>query len=653
MNVFIGDIETLRSMFLLVVYTPKEDKWEEFEVSRRKNDLDRMVNWFYNHSSYYWVSYNGLRFDSQVVEWIIRNYEWWHNDSVDDVIKKIYQKAQDVIDDANYELFPEYREEHLTVKQVDLFKVLHLDNKHRRIGLKSIEFQLDMENIEEMPIHHSVEYMTDEQLEVTVKYCINDVLTTYHLYLLTRGDTTHPLYKGDDKIQLRFDIQEEFGIYCLNYSDSKIGDEIVKKYYCEQKKISYDSLPKKGFFRKKVDAKNCIAKYIDFKTPQLQQFLKTLKKKSFSMADEFKETIHFYGNEYSFMKGGLHTKQNAKAYYAEEGKLIIDFDVASFYPAIIINNEQYPHHLGREFLVGYKKMFEKRIALKPLSKTNKKIKGIVNALKLSVNSVYGKSSDVQSWLYDRQLTLFTTLTGELSLMMLIEAYELAGIHVISANTDGVTLFTDESNVPTIEQINDWWMCLTQYELERTDYSFIVFSTVNDYIALKTDGEVKKKGDMITDFEVYKNKSARIVPIALEEYFINNIPVEQTINSHKNIYDFCIRQKASRDFHYEGINKLTGERSIYNKLIRYYVAKDGLKLFKIKNPECTTNAPQSSQIEAGEWVCHVCNFLPKDAPMDNIDYSYYIQKANEIIYKIDTGGKKLSNKKIDENQLSLW
>ena len=115
------------------------------------------------------------------------------------------------------------------------------------------------------------------------------------------------------------------------------------------------------------------------------------------------------------------------------------FRSSSYYPAIIINNGRYPAHLGKEFLSGYRKMFEKRLELKPQAKKDKRIAGIVGALKLAVNSVYGKSSDIQSWIYDRQLTMFTTITGELSLLMLIEKYELAGIHVISANTDGVTI----------------------------------------------------------------------------------------------------------------------------------------------------------------------------------------------------------------------
>jgi hypothetical protein len=295
-------------------------------------------------------------------------------------------------------------------------------------------------------------------------------------------------------------------------------------------------------------------------------------------------------------------------------------------------------------------MFDKRLELKPLAKKDKKIKGIVGALKLAVNSVYGKSSDMQSWIYDRQLTMFTTITGELSLLMLIEAYELANIHVISANTDGVTILVKNASFDTMNEINKWWMELTSYELERTDYQKIIFSTVNDYLAIKTDGEIKKKGDFLTDFELHKNKSARIVPIALDQYYTNAIPVDETIRNHTNIYDFALRQKASRNFHYEGISK--GITTIYNKLIRYYVSKTGEKLLKVKNPDCDTNAADVSQVEAGDWVMHVCNKLSKDHPLDNINYDYYIEKANRIIEKIQFAGRKRKII-INPNQTSLF
>jgi hypothetical protein len=650
-NVIIYDIETMQELFLIVCMVPGK-AGKSFQVSRWKNQLDAFVRYTEANPGAYWVGYNNLRFDSQVVEWILRNYDNWHELSNLEICAKIAQKAADVIHDANYDVFPEYREHELTLKQIDLFKIHHYDNKNRMVSLKRLEFEMDLENIEEMPIHHTKTNMTKEEIELTIDYCFNDVDATYEFYKVTLGETDHPLYKGNNQIELRQDIFEEFGIPCLNYSDSKIGDEMIKKYYCSEKGIEYKELPRKGYFRKNIDLKNCIAKYVVFQTPELSDFLKRIKKTQLGLQDDFKEELHFYGNVYSFMKGGLHTENKPKVFEADEEYEIIDWDVSSYYPAIIINNGQFPAHLGKEFLRGYKQMFDKRLELKPLAKKDRKIKGIVGALKLAVNSVYGKSSDMQSWIFDRQLTMFTTITGELSLMMLIEQYELNGIQVISANTDGVTIRIKKELIPLMHKLNDWWCEITQYELERTDYSKIIFSTVNDYLATMTNGEIKKKGDFLTDFELHKNKSARVVPIALEHYFVHGTPVEHTIRNHTNLYDFCIRQKASRSFHYEGTNRSTGETTVYNKLIRYYVSNTGDKIFKVKNPECQTRAAAISQVEAGEWVCKVCNFLPKNASVDNVNYDYYIEKANRIVTKIKTEGKRIKTVFIP-NQLNLF
>jgi hypothetical protein len=652
-NVILYDIETMKEFFLVGAYVPKTGVYYEFSINKWENQIDSFIKFTEQHSDHYWVGYNNLRFDSQVVEWVMRNHENWHELSGLEITAKIHQKSQDVIDDANHDVFPEYRETDLSLKQIDLFRIHHFDNKNRRVSLKRLEFEMDLENIEEMPIHHSKTDLTREEVVITQQYCQNDVWATYQFYLVTIGETDHPLYKGNNQIELRQDIEAEFGIPCLNYSDSKIGDEMIKKFYCQEKNLDYKDLPKKGKFKKSISVRSCIADYVAFQTPELNSFLQRIKKMSLGLQDDFKEEVHFYDNVYSFMKGGLHTENKPEIFEADDEYLIIDWDVSSYYPAIIINNGRYPSHLGKEFLRGYTTMFEKRLELKPLAKKDKKIKGIVGALKLAVNSVYGKSSDMQSWIYDRQLTMFTTITGELSLMMLIEQYELRGIHVISANTDGVTIRIKKDHVELMTAINEWWCNLTGYELERTDYQKIIFSTVNDYLAIKTDGEVKKKGDFVTDFELHKNKSARIVPLALEQYFLNDIPVEHTIRNHTNIFDFCIRQKASKDFHYEGWNRARGEKTVYNKLIRYYVSNTGEKLLKVKNADSDSTAPDVSQVEAGEWVCTVCNYLKKDDhPMGGINLDYYCEKAERIIRKIQTKGKK-SKINVNPNQLSLW
>ena len=697
MQIVIYDIETLLECFLVGTYIPGEG-YRSFRLTKWNNELDGFINFLNSHSDYYFVGYNNIGFDAQVIEWIYRNYESWHNLENLEICKIISQKAQDIIHDRNYNVFPEYRESDFSFKQIDLFKINHYDNKNRMVSLKRLEFEMDLENIEEMPIHHLKENMSKEDIEETDSYCKNDVIATYEFYKVTTGQTEHPLYKENDQLELRKNIEEEFGISCLNYSDSKIGDEIIKKYYCEEKGIKYQELPKKGTFRKYIAVKNCIAPYVTFRTKELNAFLKRIRQINLGMKDDFKEKIVFYGNTYSFMKGGLHSENRPEIFEADNEYEIIDWDVSSMYPATIINNGRYPAHLGKEFLSGYKKMFEKRLHLKPLAKNDKKIAGIVGALKLAVNSAYGKTSDMQSWLYDRLVTMFTTITGELSLMMLIEKYELSGIHVISANTDGVTVKIKKTHIDKMHEINKWWCETTQYELERTDYSKIIFSTVNDYLAIKTDGKLKFKGDFLIDFELHKNKSAKIVPIALKKYFVDGIPVEETIKNHKNIYDFAIRQKASKDFHYEGVilnigepnnkyiqekiksewketdnfwknnnyeedfsydemikqiitewKRLSGKTNVYHKLIRYYVSNTGEKIFKIKNPECDTNAAPISQVEAGDWLCTVCNYLSKDHSLHNINYSYYIEKANKLIEKILTNGVK---RKINTNPNQL-
>jgi hypothetical protein len=650
--VIITDIETMKEYFLCVCYDPQKEEWHNFEVSRWKNTLDKMILYFEEKKDHYFVTYNGLRFDSQVIEYIIRTSDQWHELSGLEICSIIAQIATDTIHDSNYGVLPRYRESELSFNILDLFEIHHYSNKNRMVSLKRLEFEMDLENIEEMPIHHSKTDMSTVELLQTVEYCVNDVQATYQFYLITIGKTDHPLYKGENRIELRQDIQEEFGIPCLNYSDSKIGDEMIKKYYCQEKNITYNELPKKGFFRKEIIVKRCIADYVAFQTPELTEFLNRIKKMKLGIQDDFKEEIHFYDNVYSFMKGGIHTENKPKVFEADDEYEIIDYDVSSMYPATIINGKKYPHHLGKEFLIGYKKMFEERLRLKPLAKKDKKIKAIVGAYKLSLNSCYGKTSDMQSWLYDRQVTMYTTITGELSIMMLAEMYETNGIHVISANTDGVTVRVKKTLIPKVEEINKTWCELTQYELEATHYQKIIFSTVNDYLAIKTDGEIKKKGDFLTDFELHKNKSARVIPLALEAYYVHGVPIDVTIRNHSNIYDFCLRQKSSKDFHYEGWNKKTGDKTVYNKLIRYYVSRTGEKLLKVKNPECDSNAADVSQVEAGEWVMHVCNHLKKDHPLDNINYDYYIEKAERIVHKILYEGKKRKIV-VNPNQLSLF
>lgn len=657
-DVRIVDIETFKEYTLFSFYHPDKDRWAEFSINKWTNQIDGFVKYMTSIGDSYLVFYNGLRFDSQVMEFVLRNYEKWHEKSSLEICSIIYQKAQDTIHDSNYEIFPEYREFQLSFKVIDLFEVHHYSNKNRLVSLKRLEFEMDMESIEELPIFHGKENLTQEEVEEIRSYCRNDIKATYQFWLISLGETDHPLYKGNNQIQFRLDILEEFKIPCMNYSNAKIGDEIIKKYYCEAKGITYKQLPKKGFFRKQIEMRHCISKVISFKTKLLQDFLKDTKKVILQREEDFIKTITFYGQDYTFAKGGLHNVIKGKIYESDDEIDLVDIDVSGFYPWNIINNSYHPYHLGKEFLVGYEKPYFKRIELKPLAKKDKKIKGIVGGLKEAGNCPYGKSGEMDSWLYDKQMTIATCVTGEFMLLMLIEECELNGIRSIMANTDGATFLVPKAKYEIFTKIKEEWCdkvtIRVKPELEEVKYEKMVFATVNDYLAIKQDkGEdrIKLKGDFMKDFELHKNKSKKIIPIALEKYYVDNIPISETIKNHKNIYDFCIRQKSSRNFHYEGISK--EGTNIYKKLIRYYVSKEGEKLFKIKNPECTTDAPDVSIVEKGE-ICKICNKLPKntDPILAGVDFDYYITMTQEFIDKVKLSGRK-AVKKQPPNQTTLW
>ena len=135
MKVVCYDIETLQEYFLLVAYNPETKEHHQFGVNKWENNLDAMVKFIDDYKDYYFVGYNNLRFDAQVVEWILRNCENWYEKDNLEITAMIAQKAQDTIHDSNFEVFPEYREQDLSFKQIDLFRIWHFDNKNRRVSL--------------------------------------------------------------------------------------------------------------------------------------------------------------------------------------------------------------------------------------------------------------------------------------------------------------------------------------------------------------------------------------------------------------------------------------------------------------------------------------------------------------------------------------
>ena len=128
LKICILDLETLLSLNIIGGYIPHEDKWIMYELSHRKNELDGAVKWILESDIDYWVTYNGVRFDLQVLQYIIDNYQEWYNNTTKDVLKNIYTFVQEIINNQDYGIAPPYKEYYMDMKTIDLMLLLHYDN---------------------------------------------------------------------------------------------------------------------------------------------------------------------------------------------------------------------------------------------------------------------------------------------------------------------------------------------------------------------------------------------------------------------------------------------------------------------------------------------------------------------------------------------
>ena len=670
------DVETLRGMFLYVAKDLNTGKKFIFRIDRYQNDLQALVCHLREELFEYYVSFNGLSFDCQVIQYILTNCHKWVDLPGLKVAAIIYQFAQDRIDDARYKLPAPFKEWKLWAKQVDLFKIHHFDNKSRRCSLKWAEYSMDFSSIEEMPIDHSRADLSPAEIENIISYCINDVEATEQLFLITRGLTELEEYAGKDKIQDRFDLIEEYGLpyTAMNWSDVRIGDELNKLEYSKLTGLSYYQIEELKANRRSnagFTFGDCIPGYIRFQTKELQEFHQLVSGTRVNLKDNKQGfQVKIGETEYTIKKGGIHSNDKKRMVVTGAGQLMIDADVGSQYPSAIVKRGLYPSHLGQKWLGNYQRTIARRLEYKKLSQDKsltrdqrRKYKGLAESLKLALNGGgFGKTNETNNWQYDPFVHFSCTVGNQFEMLMLIEALELAGIHVISANTDGIVSLLSKEKEPEYYRIcKEWENTVGNTEmgkLEFTEYAKLIQTSVSDYLAVKASGEIKKKGDFATTSEIHKNKSRRIIPIAMEQYFIKGTPVEDTIRNHPNLFDYTIGVRANKDYHYEAINPKTAAARKYDRVVRYYVSISGEKLMKVACNAVPNSQKGRLQCEAGYWLSTVINRCENvDAGKAGINYDYYIAKCREIINGLENPIPVKKNRarsvKSSPNQLSIF
>jgi hypothetical protein len=357
-----------------------------------------------------------------------------------------------------------------------------------------------------------------------------------------------------------------------------------------------------------------------------------------------KRQVIFDEVKYVIGVGGLHSEDTGALFKSNDNISIIDADVSSYYPSMIVNNNIYPAHLGMTFIKKYKEIIEQRIIAKDKSKDTSlpkesvdKFKLLADTLKIVVNSAFGKLGYEHHWLYDPLAMLKVTINGQLYLLMLIEQLTLKGFNVISANTDGIITEVPKSREDEYKKICGYFEGATKFSLDYTYYKTYARTSVNDYIAITEDGHIKTKGAFNVPelsklhedtFMLRRGFDRPIIAIALNEYFKNNTPIQKTILDHTDIYDFCTSKKTDKKFSNEFHYVKDGNACIdsLTRSVRYYISTDGGGLYKKEN-----ETKKMINYCVGKRVTIFNNYFKSDDY--KIDYNYYISETQKLIDEI--------------------
>jgi hypothetical protein len=666
MKIFLGslikiyDIETLANCFLYMDIDSKTDisdlnnidssQINVFVIHYSRNDLKVFIEYLKRLKGQ--IGFNNLSFDSQVCQFILNNAERWviGDYHPDEITKEIFAFAQEQINKQGVG-FPTFNERTLYCKQLDLFKMHHFDNKAKVQSLKGLQCNLNWFISAEMPIDFR-KYINPDELQVVIDYCKNDVLSTKFFFDHKDSKKAIDLRKGLIK---SYDLDAT----AINWSDSKIGSELILKFYCEYTKKNPKEVRTLRTNRTTIELKNCIPSYVEFKSPEFNALLDKFKSTTLYEHNNFKFgaatanenakisknkrkediTVTYKGVSYSYGSGGLHGSRTG-IFKSNDKYVIYDVDVSSLYPSLGIANNYYPQQLGKEFIDVYRdKIVAVRLAEKAKGKDGNA--AIVLGLKNAANSVYGKSNDRFSFLYDANYTMATTSSGQLSLSMLIESIsDIPDCEMISGNTDSALLIINRNNINLFKNVCKDWEKKTGLILEEAIYKTYYARDVNSYLAVQENGKIKVKGCFEKDKLLHKDPSARIVPIALENYIVNNISVEETINNHGVIWDFLLRKKFKANSSGKFYSMSNGKEIIEDaqkKAARYFVANNDTGKIFIKH----YSSGKKSIIEDGYRCLDASIIKDENAFNYNINRRYYIERTYKIIDCVEKNRVQMS------------
>ena len=605
------DIEIFPNCFSLVIKNTETKEFQFFELSNRKNNLVDLVPLFLD-KRYIFCGYNNIHYDNPIVNFIIEYKETLKNSTRLDIEYNLFQLSQTIIK-GDLEKWKRWKYAN-NFETLDLLTMLF--SQKLRVGLKEMQVTMKYSNVQEYDGNFEAP-IPEEDIPKMIQYNINDVNSTEEL-----------LYRCENDIKLRLNIEEEYGIKALNKDGVNLGMEILKTKYLEKTHKTWNDIKDLRSPCNKIALNEIILPFIKFDNPILKDLLNEMKQQVVS-PDRKGYNKHFLMDnlEYSVGVGGIHSVNKPSIFIAKEDEVISDVDVASLYPSLIIEYGFYPPHLGKEFLEVYKGIKDERIEAKH---NGNKLKNLT--LKLSINGLSGNLQSEFSWCYSPKTVMRIRINGQLLLLMLAEKLISIGCQIIQANTDGLFVLRKKKDEQKFKDVCKWWENLTRLELEEDRFERFYQFAINDYLGVlegykdsKNPKLLKKKGLFIDSVTLGKGMQPMIIPKAINANLADNIPVEETIRNCKDINEFITYQKVDKKFTVQYMDKFI------THINRYYVSTNGGYLYKCEVEDGKIVKFANMLTASGVTLCNDITAI-KEFPK-NINYKYYIKEANKILAKL--------------------
>lgn len=651
--VYVYDIEVFQNIFHCSVKNTETNNIYKFEISERKNQLRELVKFFKQVDKYitwgdYYTTninipanvifcgYNNLHYDNPIINYIIEYEDKLMQYNIPTICSSIFNLSKTITTSSedNIDAWKHWKYQ-IWFDTFDILTMLY-SNK-LRVGLKEIQVTMQYPNVQEF-VCDWTKPLPLEDFDSMIDYNINDIESTSELLNRCKKD-----------VDLRIAIEDEYGVRVLSKDGVNIGMKILTQKYLEKTGLTWQDIKDLRSPMSVIPLKDVILPFIKYDSPILQRVLEDMKNQIVSPGRKGYENKFVFNNlRYSVGVGGIHSVNSPEIIIPKDDEMLIDIDVASLYPSMLIEYEFYPRHLGKEFLEVYKQIKDERIEAKH---NGDKVKN--ETLKLALNGLSGNLQNEHNFCYSPFAVMQIRINGQLLLLMLAEKLTQIGCRIVQANTDGLFVLLKKDAYSKVNSICREWEQLTKLTLEEDRFKAMYQYAINDYFAITEDNKVKEKGMFITAVKLGKGLTPKIIPKAVISFFKDGIPVEDTIKNCTDIRDFLMSEKTGKQWHVEYMNE---EQQRTN---RFYASTNGGYLWKWKDTghkegeiitytepyvgerKYKASARQYQNMLTASGVTLLNKFDNKPIEERKINYRYYIMEAYKIIRDL----KPL--------QLSLW